>query len=202
LFLKGRKTGQEKETKRKERIVRKLLVLLLLPILLWSCIPYFVNPVSDIRYAYLDELLIGTWVAEHEKGKHFVHIGIGDGNWMKFISQEEARNYAIEVIQMFVSKVGDRTLLNYEWTLDESKKVSGYWFWEYEIQDKDYLIFYEIDWEFVKKAVENRTLLGQIGSDDELIVQANSSEIRAFIASSPKEKLFPKERFKFKRLDF
>jgi hypothetical protein len=182
--------------------MRKLLLLLLLLILLCSCIPYFVNPVSDIRDAYVDERLIGTWVKEHETGRDFLHVGKGGRNWMKFVSQEQARKYAVEVIQMFVSKIDDRTFLNYEWTEEESKKVLGYWFWEYEIQNKDYLILHEIDWEFVKKAVENKTLLGRIGSDDEVIVLANSFEITAFIANSPKEKLFPKERFKFKRLNF
>jgi hypothetical protein len=71
---------------------------------------------------------------------------------------------------------------------------------EYEIWHKDYLVFYEIDWEFVRKAVENKTLFGRIGSDDEVIVLANSSEIKAFIANSPKEKLFPKELMTFQRL--
>ena len=103
---------------------------------------------------------------------------------------------------MFVSNVDGRTFLNYEWTEDEPKKVLGYMFFEWEIRDEDYLVFYEIDWEFVRKAVENKTLLGRIGPDDEVIVLANSSEIRAFIKNSPKENLFPKEWMKFKRLNF
>ena len=182
--------------------MRKLLVLLLLPILLCSCIPYFVNPISDICDAHVDERLIGTWIREQENGKDFLHIGRGDKNWMKFVSQEQARNYAIEVDQMFVSNVDGRTFLNYEWTEDEPKRVLGYMFFEWEIRDEDYLVFYEIDWEFVRKAVENKTLLGRIGPDDEVIVLANSSEIRAFIRNSPKENLFPKEWMKFKRLNF
>lgn len=187
---------------RKERIMRKLLFLLLLAILLCSCIPYFINPISDVRHAYVDKRLFGTWVAEDEKGKDFLHIGKGDKNWMKFISQEKASNYATEEIQMFVSKVDDRTFLNFEYTEDGSKKVFGYMFYEYEIRDEDYLLFCEIDWEFVGKAVEDKTLLGRIGSEDEVIVLANSSEIRAFIRNSPKENLFPKEWMKFKRLNF
>jgi hypothetical protein len=148
----------------------------------------------------VDKRLIATWVAEDEGGKDFLHIGKGDKNWMKFISQQKARNYATEEIQMFVSKVDDRTFLNFEYTEDESKKVFGYHLFEYEIWHKDYLVFYEIDWEFVRKAVENKTLFGRIGSDDEVIVLANSSEIKAFIANSPKEKLFPKELMTFQRL--
>jgi hypothetical protein len=188
------------DEERKERLMRKLLLLSLLLILLCSCIPYFINPISDVRDAYMDKRLIGTWVAEDEKGKIFLHVGKGVKNRMQFISQEKERNYAAEVIQMFVSKVGDRTFLNYEWTEDGSKKVFGYWFWEYEIRDEDYLIFHEIDWEFVKKAVEKRILFGRIG--DEVIVLANSSEIRAFIRNSQEENLFPKELMKFKRLNF
>ena len=103
---------------------------------------------------------------------------------------------------MFVSKVDDRTFLNWELKKDESKKVLGYLFFEYEILDEDYLVFYEIDWEVVKKAVENKTLFGRIKSKNEVIVLANSSEIRAFIRNTPKENLFPKEWMKFKRLKF
>lgn len=181
--------------------MRKLLLLSLLPILLCSC--YFINPISDVRDAYADKRLIGMWIREHKNGKDFLHIGIGDKNWMKFIFQEKAYNYDINVVQMFVSKIDDRTFLNYELTEDKSKKVLGYWFWEYEIHDKDYLIFCEIDWEFVKKAVENKTLFGRIDPGfDEVIVLANSSEIRAFIRNFPKEELFPKEWMKFKRLNF
>ena len=182
--------------------MRRLLFLILFPITLCSCIPYFINPISDVRDAYVDKRLIGTWVWQDEEGKEFLHIGKGDKNWMKFISQEKARNYATEEIQMFASKVDDRTFLNFEYTEDESKKVLGYMFLEYEIRDEDCLVFYEIDWEFVRKAVENKTFLGRIGSEDEVIVLANSSEIRAFIRNTAKENLFPKELMEFKRLNF
>ena len=182
--------------------MRRPLFLILFPILLCSCIPYFINPISDVRDAYVDKRLIGTWVAKDEEGKDFLHIGKGDNNRMKFISQEKASNYATEEIQMFVSKLDDRTFLNFEYTEDESKKVLGYMFLEYEIRDEDYLVFHEIDWQFVREAVENKTLLGRIGSEDEVIVLANSSEIRAFIRNSAKENLFPIEMMKFKRLNF
>ena len=178
----------------------RLLFLIVLPIILCSCIPYFINPISDVRDAYVDRRLIGTWVAEDENGKTFLHVGKEDKNWMKLVSQEQASNYGIEMIQMFVSKVNDRTFLNYEQTENESKKVLGYWFLEYEIRDEECLIFHEIDWELVKKAVENKTLFGRIGSDGEVIVLANSSEIRAFIRNSPKDKLFPREFMKYERL--
>jgi hypothetical protein len=146
----------------------------------------------------VDKRLIGTWVAEDEKDKTFLHVGKGDKNWMKFVSQEQARNYEIEVIRMFVSKLGGRTFLNFEYTEDESKKVLGYMFLEYEIRDEDYIVFYGIDWEFVRKAVQNKTLFGRIG--DAVIVLANSSEIRAFIRNSTKKNLFSIELGKFKRL--
>ncbi|NIU82151.1 MAG: hypothetical protein GWN64_01425, partial [Candidatus Thorarchaeota archaeon] len=100
-----------------------------------SCIPYFINPISDVRDAYLDKRLIGTWVAEDEKGKDFLHIGKGVKNRIKFVSQERASDYKIDILQMFVSKIDDRTFLNYELTEDESKKVLGYMFLEYEIRD-------------------------------------------------------------------
>jgi hypothetical protein len=180
--------------------MHKLLVLLLLPILLCSCMPYFLSPISDVRDAYVDERLTGTWVREHETGKDFVHVGKDFKNGMKFVFQEQASNYAIEVIPMFVSKIDDRTFLNYEWRGDETKKVLGYIFLEYEIRDEDYLVFYDIDWELVRKAVENKTLFGRIGSDGEVIVLANSSEIRAFIRNFPKYKLFSKEFMKYERL--
>ncbi len=180
--------------------MRRLLFLILFPILLGSCIPYFINPISDVRDAYLDKRLIGTWVAEDEQGKDFLHIGKGVKNRIKFVSQERASDYKIDILQMFVSKIDDRTFLNYELTEDESKKVLGYMFLEYEIRDEDYLVFCDINWEFVKKAVENKTLFGRIGSENEVIVLANSSEIRAFIRNSSKENLFPIENVKFKRL--
>jgi hypothetical protein len=147
----------------------------------------------------VDKRLIGTWVAEDENGRTFLHVGKGDKNRMKFVFQEQARNYEIEVIRMFVSKVGGRTFLNFEYTEDEFKKLLGYMFLEYEIRDEDYLVFYLINWEFVKKAVENNTLFGRIG--DAVIVLANSSEVRLFIKNSPKEELFYKES-EFKRLKF
>ena len=118
---------------------------------------------------------------------------------MKLVSQERASDYDIEVIRMFVSKVGGRTFLNFEYTEDESKKVLGYMILEYEIRDEDYLVFYMINWEFVEKAIESNILFGRIG--DAIIVLANSSEIRMFIENSPKEELFYKES-EFKRLKF
>jgi hypothetical protein len=184
------------------KIMRRLLFLILFPITLCSCIPYFINPISDVRHAYVDKRLIGTWVAEDEEGKDFLHIGKGVKNRMKFVSQERASAYKIDILQMFVSKIDDRTFLNYELTEDESEKVLGYWFFEYEIRDEDYLVFREINWEFVEKAVENKTLFGRIGSENEVIVLANSSEIRAFIRNSQEENLFPKKLMKFKRLNF
>jgi hypothetical protein len=166
---------------------------------LCSCIPYFINPISDVRDASVDKRLIGTWVAEDDNGKTFHHVGKGDKTWMKFVSQEQSRNYKSEVIRMFVSKVGGRTFLNFEYTEDESKKVLGYMLLEYEIRDEDYLVFYMINWEFVEKAIENNILFGRIG--DAAIVLANSSEIRLFIKNSPKEELFYKES-EYKRLKF
>jgi hypothetical protein len=52
----------------------------------------------------------------------------------------------------------------------------------------------------VRKAVENKTLFGRIGSDGEVIVLANFSEIRALIRNFQKEKLFSKELMKYERL--
>jgi len=180
--------------------MRRFLALLFVPILLCSCIDRFINPISDPRMAQIDERLIGTWIVEVEKEKQFLHIGKGEKNTMLFIAQSQKTPEQIESAKMFISRVDDRTFLNYEIPHDLASEYWGFLILEYEIESQDCLIIREINWDFVRKAVEDKRLSGEI-EEDHVFVLAKSSEVRSFIKNSPKEKLFS-ESIKYNRLNF
>ena len=180
--------------------MRRLLFLILFPILLCSCIDKFENPISDPRMARIDERLIGTWIMEDEKGKHFLHIGKGEKNTMLFIFQDQATPEQIEPGILFISRVDERTFLNYEVPHDFASEYWGFLILEYEIESHDCLIIRAINWDFVREAVEDKRLSGEI-VEDHVTVLAKSPEVRSFIRNSPKEELFI-EFEEYKRLNF
>jgi hypothetical protein len=137
---------------------------------------------------------------EDEKGKDFLHIGKGEKHTMLFIWQSQKTPEQIESDIMFISRVDDRTFLNYEIPHDLASEYWGFLILEYEIESSVCLIIREINWDFVRRAVEEKRLSGEI-AEDYVTVLAKSSEVRSFIRNSPKEELFSKS-IKFDRLNF
>ena len=178
--------------------MRKLLLLILLPIILWSCVEVrWANPVSDIRNAVVDEELIGTWVGcvkISEEGKtevtpFYLHVGKMDGKRMKVIFQTvESGSTEEDVGIMHTSKLDGRRFMNIKESTSKGELPNRYIIMEYEIKEKDTLLLRPTSSDFVDDAIRNRALLGE-GT----VVLSDSSEIREFIRNSPKEQLFPKK---------
>jgi len=203
----------------KRKIMRRLLLLIILPIVLCSCLQvYWVNPVSDVRNAVVDDELIGTWVGcvkisekgETEATPLYLHIGKMDGKRIKLISQvihpgsiEEGTHI------MHISKLDGRRFMNiWDFTID-LELSNRYIISEYEIEGKDTLLLRQVNIAFVDNAIHNQVLLGNTGED--AVITSESSEIRKFIRNSPREQLFPMkliidgaevEYCSFKRLNF
>ena len=198
--------------------MRKLLFLILFPILLCSCPEvYCVNPVSDIQDAVLDEELVGTWVGcmkfPGEGGTAtapiYLHIGKMDAKRMKFISQLIYQGSIEEgSVIMHISKLDGRRFLNIR-VFDRNVKPSyTYRIIEYEIKEKDTLLLRNANPDFVNNAICDQVLAGICHG---ILVGSESSEIRKFIRNSPKDQLFPMKQepngvefiyCSFKRLKF
>lgn len=183
--------------------MRKFLFMSIIPVLFTSCIIdwqglYWANPISGIQDAQVDDRLLGTWVMKNDKDGVFLHIGRENKNWMGLVYQESSE--LIFPCKMYVSRLNGRTFLNinlFAFDLKESRE--GYLIAEYEIKGRDKLMGYLPDPYFVRKAIEDKTLLGKIAPDT-TITLADSSELIAFIRNSPKERLFS-NILEFKRLE-
>ena len=202
-----------------KRIMRKLLFLILFPILLCSCLEvYWVNPVSDIQNAVVDERLIGTWVGcvkISENGKteafpFYLHIGKMDGKWMKVISQfiHPGGSTEEETNTMYISKLDGRRFMNMRKFNPNVTLSNRYWIMEYEMKEKDTFLLRLTNPFFVDNAIRNQALSG---AGPDVTVTSESAEIRKFIRNSPREQLFPIklksdgseiEYCSFKRLNF
>ena len=196
--------------------MRRPLFLILFPILLCSCLEvYWINPVSDIQHAVVDEELIGTWVGcvkISEEGKTettplYLHIGKMDGKRMKLISQlVQSRSTEEGIDIMHTSRLDGRRFMNIKESTSKDELSDRYIIMEYEIKEKDTLLLRPTNPDFVDNAIRNQVLLGE-GTE----VLSDSSEIREFIRNSPRDQLFPMkqklngtefEYCSFKRLNF
>jgi len=178
--------------------MRRLLFLVLIPFLLVSCIDFWVNPISDVEDAQVDEDLIGTWALGDEQPEVFFHILDEGKNWMRFVWIEKDQ----EPIQgrMYISWLDGRTFLNIKLHDPCQEGFSGkYIIAEYEISANGSLVFRMPKTHVLQEAVENKTLSAETGEDG-LIVLSDSSEIRAFIRNTPKNELFS-ETTEYRRLE-
>ncbi|UCF56110.1 MAG: hypothetical protein JSW15_08375 [Deltaproteobacteria bacterium] len=183
--------------------MRKLLFLSLLPTLLCSCIDevYWTNPISDIRNACVDERLFGTWKLKNMR--IYFHIGRGDKTSIRYVCQElNGGSKSLPGI-MHVSKLGERMFLNMKLFNPDVKGIpEAYLVAEYEIKSNDNLIMFFPRHNYIKEAIEDKMLSGEIGngSSGPIVVRSDSPIIRTFIRNSP-HWIFSDIK-EFKRLDF
>jgi hypothetical protein len=182
----------------KERMMRRLLLLALIPFLLASCIDYWANPISDIEDAQVDKDLIGTWALGDEQPEVFFHILDEHQNWMRFVWTERDD----EPIQgrMYISWLDGRTFLNIV-LIDPCKRkpLEKYIIAEYEISPSGSLILRMPQSDILKKAVEDKILSAETDGDN-LTILSDSSEVRAFIRNAPQNELFS-ETMEYRRLE-
>ena len=178
--------------------MRRLLFLVLIPLLLVSCVEYWANPISDIEDAAVDERLIGSWGIGDEEPNLFFHILDERQNWMRFVWTEKDD----EPIQgrMYISRLDGRTFLNIM-LIDPCKRKSlrKYIIAEYEISAKGSLVFRMPQSNVLKKAVEDKILSADTGEHG-LTILSDSSEVRAFIRNVPQSELFS-DFMEYRRLE-
>jgi hypothetical protein len=182
----------------KERMMRRLLFLALIPFLLASCIDYWVNPISDIEDAQVDEDLIGTWASGDEQPEIFFHILDEGKNWMRFVWVEKDDKPLQG--RMYISWLDGRTFLNIK-LHDPCQEgfAEKYLIAEYEISAKGSLVFRMPQSDFLKKAVEDKVLSAEMDGEN-LTILSSSSDIRAFIRKAPQNELFS-ETVEYRRLE-
>jgi len=183
--------------------MHKFLPLLLIPTFLCSCIDevYWAKPISETQNAQVDKRLFGTWKLKNMK--IYLHIDRGDKNSMRYVCQElDGGSKSLPGI-MHVSKLGERMFLNIKLFNPAVKGVpEAYLIAEYEIKRNDNLTMFFPRRDYIKEAIEDKMLSGEIGtgSSGPIIVRYDSPEIKAFIRKSP-HWIFSDSK-EFERLDF
>lgn len=178
--------------------MRRLSLLLLIPFFLISCIDFWVNPISDIEEAQVDEDLIGTWALGDDEPRVFFHILDEGKNCMRFVWIQKDD----EPIQgqMYISWLDGRTFLNIKLHDPCREGFAGkYIIAEYEISPSGSLIFRMPQSNVLRKAVEDKILSAETGEDG-LTILSDSSEVRAFIRSAPQSELFS-DFMEYRRLE-
>jgi hypothetical protein len=183
--------------------VRKLLFLVVIPIFLCSCIDevYWTKPISETPDARVDKKLFGTWKLKDMK--IYLHIDREDKNSMRYICQEfEGGSKSLSGI-MYISLLCERRFLNIKLFNPDVKGVpEAYLIVEYEIRKNDNLTMFFPRLDYIKEAIEDKILSGEIRTDSSgpIIVRSGSPEIRVFLRKSP-HWIFSDFK-EFKRLDF
>jgi hypothetical protein len=183
--------------------MHKFLPLLLIPTFLCSCIDevYWTKPISETQNAQVDKRLFGTWKLKDTKV--YLHIDRGDKNSMRYIYQEaHGESKALAGI-MHVSKLCERMFLNIKLFNPDVKGVpEAYLIAEYEIKRNDNLTMFFPRLHYIKEAIEDKMLFGEIGTASlgPIVVRSDSPEIKAFIRKSP-HWIFSDSK-EFERLDF
>jgi len=172
-------------------ILKNLSLLMAILISLCSCVfeDIWVNPISDVQDAKIDNRLIGTWSLITDPGIAAVHIFEIDQHSVYLLLLDQPPCPAYFVGHM--SEVDGRTFLNLRALDCSTKELSKYVIFEYEFNDENELNFYDFSYAFVKQAIQNKRLSGNF--EENMVVTATSLEIREFIKNSPKEKLFRRD---------
>lgn len=168
--------------------MHRFLLLLLIPVFLCSCIDevYWTRPISENQNAQVDSRLFGTWKLKDMK--IYLHIDREDKNSMRYIFQNlEGGSKSISGI-MYISKLCERRFLNIKLFNPDVKGVpEAYLIAEYEIMRNGNLTMFFPHRDYIKEAIEDKMLSGEIGtgSSGPIIVQSDSPEIRALIRKTP-----------------
>ena len=194
-----------------KRILKNLSLMLAILISLCSCIDFiWVNPISDVQDAKVDKRLIGTWFGKNEDDKakiNIYHIYQMDKHSMYVYAMKEMDAHLMQSVattepdmmcveayyKMHVCELEGRTFLNLRSYTCSSREFSKYGILEYEFIDENEVSFYPTDPKFVKEAIDNGRLSGEITGDIATNITATSLEIREFIKNSPKEELFDRD---------
>ena len=176
-----------------QTILKNLSFMLGVLISLCSCLDIWVNPISDVQNAQIDERLIGTWFDKNDPASEtMTHIYEIDQHSVYLYSVTPESRCDPDYNEVHISEVDGRSFMNLR-TLDcSTKEFSRYWILEYEFNAENEVIFYHINYNFVEEAIENKRLSGNKTAQD-TVVTATSLEIREFIKNSPKEELFPRD---------
>ena len=178
-------------------ILRNLSLMLAILISLCSCFDIWVNPISDVKDAKIDERLIGTWLRKNESDDEtMIHIHEIDQHSVYLYSVTPKSICDPNYVEAHVSEVDGRTFLNWRTFDCSTKEFSRYWIIEYEFNGENEMTFYLTDYDFVREAIRNKRLSGKVINGDTIdvvgtiVVTATSLEIKEFIKNSPKEELF------------
>jgi len=164
---------------------------------LCSCFDIWENPISDVKDSKIDERLIGTWIHKNDPGDEtMIHIYEIDEHsvYVYAVTREGMCNP--DHAEAHVSEMDGRTFMNWRTFDCSTKEFSRYWILEYEFNGENEVSLYYTDYDFVKEAISDKRLSGNIIDGDTmdvvgtLVVTAPSPEIKEFIKNSPKEKLF------------
>jgi hypothetical protein len=149
----------------------------------------------------MDKRLFGTWKLKNMK--IYLHIDRGDKHSMKYVAQELDGGPKSVPGSMHVSKLGERMFLNIKLFNPDVKGVpEAYLIAEYDIKGNDTLTMFFPRRDYIKEAIEDKMLSGEIGtgSSGPIIIRSHSPEIIAFIRESP-HWIFSDSKV-FERLDF
>jgi len=178
-------------------ILRNLSLMLGVLISLCSCFDIWVNPISDVKDSKIDERLIGTWIHKNDPDDEIIiHIHELDEHSVYLYVVTPKALCDPDYVEAHVSDVDERTFLNWRTFDCNTKEFSRYLILEYEFNGENEVVFYYTDYDFVREAISNKRLSGNILDGDTMdvvgtiVVTAPSSEIKEFIKNSPKENLF------------
>ena len=109
-------------------ILKNLSIMLAVLISLCSCLDIWVNPISDVQDAQIDEQLIGTWFDKNDPASDtMIHIYEIDQHSVYLYSVTPKRRCDPDYNEVHVSKVDGRTFMNLRTFDCGTKEFSKFW---------------------------------------------------------------------------
>ncbi len=172
------------------------ILIILSCVILSSCVPESIHPLSDPKTAELDNRLIGVWrfTGDESDTYFYLHFGREKYNTMKviYIVHEEDSDVDFLTFTMSPTIIDGEHYMNLR-IIDSSEDYlegkGGYIFAKYEITRPKTMSLWVIDAEKTEDAIKKGDLQGTIGEFSVEIMDTSENIVR-YILSNKSDKLF------------
>jgi hypothetical protein len=180
----------------------RITLMSFLVTLMWGCLPYSDNPLSDPFKEPLDRSICGTWFARDKEEVVYLHIGEDfESKLLRVIMIDVHGDQNMDVSQLIghTTEIGGNKYLNLQWARPSSEPA-GFMFVKYT-SDGDRLGIWVSNTSVLTDAVKKGRLKGSVdgkSSYADVRITENQDGLRRFVTVNDNE-LFDEMHF-LKRL--
>jgi len=173
----------------------RLVSIFICIMLIWGCIPYSDNPITEPDEEKIDTAIFGSWFWNDAQDSGYIHIGRDeDTRMMRLVMSEFDKHGQLKVSEFLghTSTLAGKTYMNLKWVRPAGDQPGGFLLVKYAMRP-DALGLAVMSPGAVEEAIKSSALEGKLKKGNltsEIRITAVSRQLQRFIQLND-QKLFP-----------